>query len=346
MTKTVFAFDVGNGYVKAKSERRELVAPSYFAKEASLGASSLIGLIQGEKHEYNTYESQLDDGTKYVWGKDILKAVDPKELINTYTHNDRYNQKRFKLLCLFILAELASDYTEEELKDVAVVTGLPSQEVGTEEAKQFKTFLEQKHLVTREGEQKVINITDVRVVEQPTGTLLNKFMNDSGGIHKDLLTKTITVIDFGAGTTIVDTFKNLKRVEDKSETYYVGMNDLHKQITKRLERENNIKGLDSSYVDKGFRRGDLIVDISERKKFLFEDIAKDVIMEFVDNTLSNIDTALTNRDSIDLFILTGGGVNIVGNSFKEGFNEESLLLVEDAQQSNLEGFFKLAKTIA
>src|SRR5690625_1918828 len=177
MNKTVFAFDVGNGYVKAKSEKRQILAPSSFAKESSLGSSSIVDLLEGNNLLYNTYESQLEDGTSYIWGQDVHKSVDPKDLINTYTHHERYNQKRFKLLCLFILSELASDYEEQELQDVIVVTGLPSQEVGTKDAEQFKKFLQQKHLVKRDGEQKVINVSDVRVVEQPTGTLLNTFMN-------------------------------------------------------------------------------------------------------------------------------------------------------------------------
>ena len=278
-------------------------------------------------------------------GKDIAQAVDPKDLIDTYTHNDRYNQKRFKLLCLFILSELASDYSEEELKEVLIVTGLPSQEIDSEEAKNFKSFLEQKHVVTRNDEQKLINITDVRMVEQPTGTLLNIYMNDEGQVHKDLLTQTITVVDFGAGTTILDTFKNMKRIPTKSKTYYEGINDLHREISTRLESKHGIKNLSPSLVDQGFRRNDLTAIISERRKFPFDEIAKEVIIEFIDNTLSNIDTTLTNRDTIDSFIITGGGVNIVGETFKENFNEESVVLVEDSQKSNLAGFFKLATNL-
>ena len=346
MSKTAFAFDVGNGYVKAKSDKKGVLAPSSIAKETDLGDSSIVDLLADESYEYNTFVSQLDDGTKYIWGKDVSKAVDPNDLIDTYTHNNRYTTKRFKLLVLFILAELASDYSEDELQNVVVVTGLPSQEVGTDESETLKSFLKQKHVVTRNGSQKMINVTDVRIVEQPTGTLLNMFMNDEGEMHKDLLTKTMTVIDFGAGTTIMDTFKSLKRLPDKSETFYEGINDVHRKIRNKLERSHNIKGLNTSFIDDGFRRGDFIADISERKKYSFEDIAKEVIIDFTDNTLSDIDTTLTNRDSVDVFILTGGGVNIVGKEFREKFNEENVVLVKSSQTANLEGFFKLAKTLS
>lgn len=345
MTKTAFAFDVGNGYVKAKSDKREIIAPSSIAKKSSLGNSSLTGLLNYTSYDYSVFKAQLDDGEEYVWGKDIAQVVDPKDLIDTYTHNDRYNQKRFKLLCLFILAELASDYSDEELKDVLIVTGLPSQEIDSEEANNFKSFLEQTHVITRNGEQKVINITDVRMVEQPTGTLLNIYMNEAGQVHKDLLTQTITVVDFGTGTTILDTFKNMKRIPTKSRTYYEGINDLHREIATRLEIKHGIKNLSPSLVDQGFRRKDLTAIISERRKFPFDEIAKEVIIEFIDNTLSNIDTTLTNRDSIDSFVITGGGVNIIGDTFKDSFNEDSVVFVEDSQQSNLAGFYKLADNL-
>lgn len=345
MSKTAFAFDVGNGYVKAKSSKREIIAPSVIAKETSLGESSIMHLMDNSNRDYETFESQLDDGVKYIWGSGITRAVDPESLIPTYTHNDRYTQKRFKLLTSFILAELANDFSDEVLMDVVVVTGLPSQEIGTDDEKSFKSFLNQKHVVTRNGVQRMINVTDVRIVEQPVGSLLKLYMNEEGKIHEDLLTNTITVIDFGAGTTILDTFKNLKRLNGKSETFYEGMNDLHRIIAKELERAYNIKGLDPSYIDKGFRNGSLIAEISERKKYPFEDIAKEVIINFIDKRLSEIDRTLTNCDSVDKFIITGGGVNIVGERFKESFKESNLEEIQDSQKANLEGFYNLATAI-
>lgn len=342
-----FAFDVGNGFVKAKNGVRDIVAPSTIAKKESVGTSSIVSMSPDydENSSYNEYTSNLDDGMSYIWGEGIKKVVDPNELINTYTHNNRYNQKRFKLLCSFILAELASDYDEHELSDVVLVTGLPSGEVDTKEAREFKSFLQQKHLITRNGVQIVVNVTDVRIIEQPLGTLLNKHMNDSGQIHKDLMTSTVTVIDFGAGTTIMDTFKNLKRLEDKSETYYEGMNDIYKRIGNRIEKDFGIKGMDISHIEEGFKNATMIAKISARKQYPFDDIAKDVIMTFIDQRISDIDSTLTNRNSIDNFVLTGGGVNIVGDSFKEVFLEDSLEVAEDSQESNLRGFYKFSSAI-
>lgn len=345
MTKAAFAFDLGNGYVKATNGKRTIVAPSMIARESSVGTSSLLSLTNQKEKGYETFESLLDDGVKYVWGEGIADAVDPEALIPTYTHNNRYMQKRFKLLCTFILGELASDFSDEELMDVVVVTALPSSEIGTGDEANYKNFLEQKHVITRNGVQRMVNVTDVRIVEQPTGTLLNLFMSNEGMLDEELLTSTITVIDFGAGTTIMDTFKNFKRLREKSETFYEGMNDLHRNIAKELEGKHNIKGLDPSYVDEGFRRGDLIAEVSDRRKYAFEDIAKHVIMDFIDKRLSEIDRTLTNRDSVDKFVVTGGGVNIVKDYFLEVFGESNVILASNSQLANLEGYYKLASQL-
>lgn len=338
------AFDVGNGFVKAKNSERTIVAPSSIARKESVGFSSIMQMYDTET-DYHEYSSNLDDGVTYIWGAGINDAVDPDSLIDTYTHHNRYSQKRFKLLCSFILGELASDYSEQELSNVTLVTGLPSQEIGSVEAEEYKRFLEQTHVVTRNGKQIVINVTDVRIVEQPLGTLLNEYMNENGQINRELMTSTMTVIDFGAGTTIMDTFKNLKRLDDKSETFYEGINDIHKRIARQIEKKYGVKGIDIPHIEKGFRDDSFVATLSDRMRYPFEDIAQEVIADFVEKRASDIDSTLTNRNSIDKFVLTGGGVNVVGESYQQIFDEETLKVVENSQESNLNGFYKLANSI-
>lgn len=60
MTKTAFAFDVGNGYAKARNEKREIIAPSMIARESSVGTSSLLALTNQDEKGYEVFQSQLD----------------------------------------------------------------------------------------------------------------------------------------------------------------------------------------------------------------------------------------------------------------------------------------------
>lgn len=336
------AIDYGNGFVKGVSKHRTIVAPSAIALESSAGDSS-ISSIFNESELYHIFHSQLDDKNKYIWGEGIKQAVDPGKLLHTYTHERRYENKRFKLLCQFVLAELAADFEKDNL-DVTLVTGMPSAEIKTDEDTMLKEFLKGRHVIKRDGLEKVINIVDVRVMEQPLGTLLNLYLSTKGEIHKKLKTSTITVIDFGSGTTIVDTYKNMKRIKELSETIYTGMNDIYRNIKDRLVAKYGLKTIDITQIEDGFKN-DFTLTISDRKKYPFNIEATEAINEVLNQTISDIDRIIPNRESIDEFIATGGGTVTVGSSFKELFNEESLILVDDPQESNVNGYGKFAAVI-
>lgn len=342
-TKRAFAFDLGNGYVKATNGIRTIIAPSSIATESALGTSSFSGLTSKEDMQYEVFKSPLNDNETYIWGEGIAEAVEPEDLKSTYTDNERYNKLNFKLLCSFILGELASDFEESELYNVTLVTALPSDEIGSNDEKEYKEFLKKLHVVTRNDKQSIIEVVDVRIVEQPTGTLLDIYMKDNGLINKELLTSTITVIDFGSGTTIVDTFKNFNRLSDKSETYYVGMNDLHKDIAKKVGKQLNVKGLDPSYINNGLIRGDFIAKLSERKAYPFEEFIEEAVINFIDTRLNAIDKTLTNRDTIDSFIITGGGSHVVKDYFIKAFGEDKVKVADNSQLANLNGYYKFAK---
>lgn len=339
---TVFAFDAGNGYVKAKSPRATYVALSMLAKERSLGDSSIASSI--EKQGYQTYQSPLDNNIPYVWGEDITDIVSAYKLLSTYTYHDRYANKHFKLLIEFVLAELASDYDEDVVEEVTVVTGMPSREIKTPAENTLRHFLLGKHVVTRNGIEKTIHVNEVRILEQPLGTLLSLYMTDDGQIHQDLETSTFSIIDFGSGTTILDTFKNLKRLEDQSETYYRGMNALFTDILTRIRRHTNITQVQEIHVEKGIYNN-YTIDVSAREKIPFQCEAKEAIRDFVDQLMTQINSTLTSRDHVDKFILTGGGSEIIGPRFTEVFNEEGLYVLENSQLSNVEGYFRLGSAI-
>lgn len=344
MKMKIFAFDVGNGFVKAKSEKKTFVAPSSIAKQSALGDSSIADQFEANS-DYHVFKSPMDEGVSYVWGEDIKNAVEARKLLSTYTHNNRYDNKRFKLLSQFILAELASGFDEDVLDNVTVVTGMPSREIKTAADNQLKEFLTGKHLISRNGVEKVVNVQDVRILEQPLGTLLNLYMTDDAKIHKRLKENTISVLDFGAGTTILDTYKNMKRIEDESETYYEGMIDVYKDIVNKIRKKHDAKNLDETLVEEGIRNN-YTVKLSARKMIPFEQEANEAVSDFVDQLMAKVDRTLASRDHIDQFVITGGGTQIVGRQYKEDFGENSLEIVEDPQMANVEGYYKFAHAIA
>lgn len=335
-----FAIDLGNGQVKARSDKRTLVAPSILATEKALGVGSLSDFETD--HDYNVYESKLNIGKRYIWGTDIKEKVSHSDLIPTYTHHKRYDSVNYKLLFEFALAELASDCNRKHI-EVVLVASLPSDEVRTEADDSLKTFLKGTHVVTRNGKEHVIEVIDVTINEQPLGTLLSENMNEKNQINKNVQTKTYTIFDFGAGTTIVDTYRALKRIPELSTVIRTGQNDIYKQIATSLKNQTNISDIHYSHIEDGFRREDHTARISDRVHPGFGHLINDPIEAFCEDIITKTNTVIANRDIIDGFYLTGGGANIVGDAFKEALQEhDATVEAEEPQLANLNGHYKLA----
>lgn len=336
-------FDLGNGFVKAKTENGFIIAPSQIALESAVGGSSILDIMSQNTDSLNTYESKLDDGAVYIWGENLREIVSAEDLIHTYTHEKRYTNKRYKLLCEFILAELAASYEEDNIEAI-VVTGMPSSEIATDDNEKLKSFLMGTHVVKRNGVEKTIKVVEVRILEQPMGTLLNEYLVDGGKMHKNLQENTITLIDFGSGTTIVDTYRRMQRVDALSKTIYRGMNDIYKEIASKVAAKFNLKSIDPIQVEEGVRNG-FVLKVSGRVQHSFEDIAKEVIADTLEKTISDLDRSITVRDQIDEFIVTGGGAKVVGDEFKRLYNQEALKIVEDSQTANVNGYDKFASLL-
>lgn len=345
-----FAIDFGNGFVKAMNDKRYVVAPASVAKQESLGRSNIESFVYDKTSDLNMFHSSLDYKTNYLWGKDV-------ETVNKFRQTGRnankYNMKHFRLLCEFVLAELASDYNQEELQEneVYLVTGMPSELIGTKQEKEFKEFLIGKHLVKRNANDILINVAKVQIIEQPLGTVFNLYMNDEGKMLETLKTDKIIILDFGAGTTIVDTFKSLRRLDKESGTHRSGINNIYTHIENSIKKGNETFSSDlTPYIKQGFEQGDYKLVIEGQENIPFKEVAKDEIEELIDDVSELFGKAVNGTDTVNRFIVTGGGLNVVKPEFEELakvlFSEIEVTYVDEPQRSNVAGFYKLAKVLS
>src|SRR5699024_2085198 len=226
-----FAIDFGNGYVKAKSGKKMFIYPSKLGHASDLGTSSLKEL--DSKDDVSIFQRK-DEG-KYVMGSDIEDVIEPAELLSTSELNNRYENILFKRLIDFVLVDLAR-FEDQESIDVRLVTGMPSHENAmARKKKAFHDYLLGRHIATKDGKEYVINIKELKIIEQPLGTLLNEFMNDEYKVHKAFKRGNIVVIDLGSGTTIIDHYKNMKRIN--GEVMNDGMNHFLSNIAKKLTQQ-------------------------------------------------------------------------------------------------------------
>src|SRR5699024_9251311 len=99
----------------------------------------------------------------------------------------------------------------------------------------------------------------------------------------------------------------------------------------------------------GFHDGTLSAK-TQKQEILFEKVGQEKIDAFVQYIVSELGGILGSLDAIDSIIITGGGLNVVGSSFKKsaksimsGVNVES---IKDSQNGNLRGFYKLSSVLA
>ncbi|APT48374.1 ParM/StbA family protein [Bacillus safensis] len=342
MTKFInFAVDLGNGFVKAKSEHRTVVAPSVIAKEQDVSKSS-IASYQDEETTYRTFDSHLRKGVNYIWGEGIKNAVkSPDKLLPTYTFQDRYKSDLYKLLVEFVLGELALDY--DDTVNVRVVTGMPSDELEQQDKEDLEQAFEGSHVVKVNGQEKVIKVEKITILEQPMGSLFYVMINEKLEMSKDF-TKRVVFYDFGAGTTIMDVFENGKRDDDESITQPLGMNDVYKEVRKMVQRKFSLKKLTTHQIEDAFRK-DFNIKVGS-KMFNCEEEAKIAVSDFLERVMSTFQGVLNSRDYIDKIYITGGGTNIVKDEVKKYFSEtEEVHFVENSQTASVEGFYKFAEVM-
>ena len=330
-----FGIDFGNGYVKAKSNKGEFVFSSKIGFSSDLGTSSL------EDHFSNDEDIHLykrKDESEYVAGKDIEKVIEPEKLITTNSANNRYNLDSFKRLVDFSLAELASLEDENNI-EVRLVTGMPSNEILMKEKKAaFENYLKGTHLVERDKKEYIINISDLKVIEQPLGTLLNVYLNEDLKVHKTFKKGVVVVIDFGSGTTIVDIYKNMKRIGGR--TLNEGMIQFHKKIAEQLSNKHSIN-IDSSFIEEGIRNKSFIAEIGN-EAFNFENLFNELVERKIESVVQIYESEIGEEVSVNDFIVTGGGSFIIGEQLQK--IKSNFKIVENPQTSTANGYYKLAKS--
>ncbi|MEH6892161.1 hypothetical protein V7024_21315 [Bacillus sp. JJ864] len=345
-TLTTFAIDLGNGFVKAKSKNRNkpFVAPSSIAKEKDMLKSSTNISRQNNVEDedglkFKVFESVTQKGTKYIWGEGLKEVVASDKLISSFTVDKRYKSENYELLVDFVLGELASDFKEKNL-NVRVVTGMPSEELETQDQEDLETVFKGTHVVTVDGVEKIITVEHVEVLEQPLGTLFSQLIDEKLEISADF-TKRIAIYDFGAGTTILDVFEGGKRDEDESQTLPNGMNKIYQKVR---NKNKSIRTLTVHDIEDAFKN-DYNFKIGP-KTYNCQEHAEEAITDFLDRALSTFQGVLTTRNHIEKIFITGGGQNIVKDKLSSYFDdEEDVTYVKNSQTASVEGFFKYGEVM-
>jgi plasmid segregation protein ParM len=329
MERKVIGLDHGNGHVKIVTNERTVVFPAAIARPNAFGEDSLTG---GGLALSEFISSDYPEET-YMWGADIRRA---SKLLPSYTGDDRYKQKNYRLLSEFSLGYVLPRRNNTE---VFLVTGCPTREKGTAYEDDIIDVYGGKHAVTVNRESVGFNVENVLVVPQPVGTVMYMYLDDEGYARDISYERAyVGVIDVGSGTTDIDGVKAMKRQQADTKTLTFGMYSAYDRIASFINGENPKANATPQSVEEQVVAGNEFyrvsdrasVDISTEKERVFRELAEDII--------AGINEKWTNREKFDKLLLTGGGAHVLAPYFKEW--ERDIIVVDDPQTANAIGFYR------
>lgn len=332
----VMALDFGNGFVKGKINEESFVIPSRIGSK-NTEDNQLNGFVDS-KLDVSEFIINNNHEEILLFGKDLDKVTNNGK--DTASTNNRYNYKAFKDLVECTIGLLAREIPEDVV-NVVIASGMPSNEIGTAKEEAFRKTLEKNRLITVDGVSKTINVLGVKIIAQPMGTLLDMHMED-GKVYKSFTEGKYSVLDFGSGTTIIDTYQNMKRVNEESFVINKGMIDFYKKIASHVSLKADGTPVTPRQIEKGLPLK--TCEISKRLSIDFKEEFEKEQNNLIENVMSNFETVIGNINSIDRVVVTGGGANVHFEALSKYYPnifEKS----EDSQLSNVRGYEKLGELL-
>lgn len=335
----LFALDLGNIQTKIMSSRKEKVLPSKFTYYSDLGNQKTS--ISERKLDIKEYSTIIDDRFSYAWGSDINFAK-VRTFLDTIGFENRYSSPNFKLLATFAIGELAKDFQEAKdgMLEVNIVTGVPTDEFNEKAVKSIIKVLKSDHNITIDGERLAVRVNEVRVLPQPIGTVYNELLDDEGYIkNDDYETETISVVDCGGGTILIDTLNDMNLSETGRSQEEYGAHALYDEII--ADCKKNEVTLNKNDIEKIIRdqKDKYIYKPNKDQSYDITGIVSRNIDKYTNTLLSIVNSTLKGTSRIDTLFFTGGGANIIN---KELILEryERAIFIDNSELANVNGFYK------
>lgn len=332
----VMALDFGNGFVKGKINDEYFVIPSRIGSKTSED-NQLNGFVEG-KLDVSEFIINNNEDEILLFGKDLDKVTNNGK--DTASTNNRYNYKAFKDLVECSIGLLAREIPDDVI-DVVIASGMPSNEIGTDKEQTFYKTLNKNRLITIDGISKTINVLGVKLIAQPMGTLLDMHM-ENGKVYKSFTEGKYSVLDFGSGTTIIDTYQNMKRVDEESFVINKGMIDFYKKIASHVSKKAEGSPVTPRQIEKGLELK--TCEISKRMSIDFSEDFEKEQENVIESVMSSFETVIGNINTIDRVVVTGGGANVHFKALSK-YYPNIFEMAEDSQLSNVRGYEKLGELL-
>lgn len=332
----IVGLDIGFGFTKVTNGRDSLVFKSIFGEASEIQyREQMLGAPSIEEHLHLSV-----DGEDYFVGE----LAERQSNVRSFTLDQ--NQFVAEFSKVMALAGIASMVERNE--PVRVVTGLPISYY-RRHRDELSRILTGKHAVTltdHQGKPREVpvNISHVRVIPQPFGSLFNQMMNNMAEVtDKRFVQEKIGVIDVGFRTSDYTVADKTRYSERASRTTESGISKAFGLIAGKL-KENTGTNIELYRLYDAVAKGSIkirgkLIELKPLTESAFNKLATAIAGEVERFWMDDWD--------IDLVIITGGGGAVLAPYLQPLLQGEIMTLdpSTDARLNNVRGYWKYGTNV-
>lgn len=324
----VIGLDIGYGVTKAVSADTALMFPSVWgqAREIKFKSAEITAKYPGDQ--------LTDDDGDYFIGDLALSqlpaALQRRSRGRTANEQTLGNPARVRL-AKAALGKLYPSRRNGEALHMVISTGLPVDHMrGSAE---LKAALIGQHRIKTDQTDFIANVTDVKVMPQPYGTIYSAMLTPKGALNPCHTYERTGVLDIGTYTIDAALDDRAEYIDAASGSTEAGTYTAQEAIAIAYEREFGQKP-SLRQLEEILRKGCLrhqgeMVDFSEEVETALAPVIAAALELCADKWKAGAD--------VDVIYVSGGGAYYVIDAVKAAYPQAQL--VENAQLANAQGYF-------
>ncbi|RMF05248.1 MAG: ParM/StbA family protein [Chloroflexi bacterium] len=296
--------------------------------------ASVVGTPTRQRFSVNGHQNEIlltVAGQSWLVGD---SAVENSRFLKRREDRHWVDSEEYLVVALAGLSEL----TTANGVEVKLVTGLPVNYFADKSTVEQR--LRGEHRVQRAGRNaQRFSITDIRVVPQPFGTLLNEALDQRGNLGQPELAGRVGVIDIGGKTTNILSANKLAELPGETVSINLGGWDIIRQLREQLAEV---------VPDLELRDHELAAVLRERRVRVageWIDLPKidDILTPMADQVSGTIQQLWGSALRLDVILISGGGAHLIGDRLRQQFKQARV--VKSPVYANALGFWKLSQRL-
>lgn len=327
----VVGIDIGFGFTKATNGRESIVFKSIFGEASDIQyREQILGGTRGEEHLHVEL-----DGNAYFVGELAERQSN--------TRSFTLDQDQFVSSFARIMASTALSHLADRSQPVRVVTGLPISYY-RRHREDITKIISGKHevgLIDHAGNRSdsVINVTHVRTIPQPFGTLFDHMLNDLAEVgDKRFAREKIGIIDVGFRTCDFTIADKTRYSERGSQTTESGIAKAYGVLATRLREATGVN-VELYRLYDAVSKGHIKI---RGKKIELQALVEEAFKKLASSIAGEAERLWADDWDIDLMLITGGGGAVLAPHLQPLLNGEVVATEPSADNrlSNVKGYWK------